>query len=93
MGLKDLSEREREVLELIVEGHPNKIIADRLTVSEHCIKFHVLNIYKKVKPKSRAHLATLAVQEQIAMWLEGKNDPCAAADVRAGAWRSPKVAA
>ena len=60
-----LSEREHEVLALIVEGLPNKIIADRLGVSCHVIKFHIVNIYKKVKAKSRAHLAVLAVQHNL----------------------------
>jgi two-component system, sensor histidine kinase LadS len=50
------SEREKEVVELLVKGYTNKKIADELFVSTNTIKFHLTNIYSKcgVTTKSEA---------------------------------------
>jgi DNA-binding CsgD family transcriptional regulator len=55
-----LTAREREVLDLLVEGKRNKAIAAGLTISENTVKFHVANILRKVGTSSRAELAALA---------------------------------
>jgi DNA-binding CsgD family transcriptional regulator len=52
-----LSPREIEVVELVVDGHPNKIIADKLGMSAHTAKFHVKNLMRKLRAGSRAHVA------------------------------------
>src|SRR3954449_11484124 len=49
-----LSERERQVLELIASGSTNREIADRLFLSPHTVKDHTSTLYKKVKAKNRA---------------------------------------
>ncbi len=49
-----LTPREREVLDLLSQGLSNKLIARRLGISEHTVKFHVSAIYAKLGAVSRA---------------------------------------
>lgn len=48
-----LTSREREVLELVSQGLSNKLIARRLQISEHTVKFHVSSISTKLGAASR----------------------------------------
>src|SRR5579875_662803 len=48
-----LTSREREVLEMLSRGLSNKMIARRLSISEHTVKFHVSSIYTKLGAASR----------------------------------------
>jgi DNA-binding NarL/FixJ family response regulator len=48
-----LTPREREVLDLLAEGLSNKLIARRVQISEHTVKFHVSSIYAKLSASSR----------------------------------------
>lgn len=48
MPLAVLTDREREVLSLIAEGHTNSLIAQRLTVSEAAVRKHVGSIFSKL---------------------------------------------
>lgn len=48
-----LTAREQEVLELLGQGLPNKLIARALNISEHTVKFHVSSIYTKLGASSR----------------------------------------
>ncbi len=61
----DLTEREREVLTLMVEGLNNTQIAGRLTVSSSTIKSHVSNILSKLGVTSRTEAVTLALRSHI----------------------------
>ncbi len=63
---QDLTEREREVLALMIEGLNNVQIAGRLTVSPSTIKSHVSNILSKLGASSRTEAVTLALRNQIA---------------------------
>jgi DNA-binding NarL/FixJ family response regulator len=51
-----MTAREREVAELLAEGHSNKAIAERLVVSESTARFHVSNILRKLQLHSRAEV-------------------------------------
>jgi DNA-binding NarL/FixJ family response regulator len=53
-GAEGLTAREREVLSLLAEGLPNKVIAARLGISEHTAKFHVNAILSKLGAESRS---------------------------------------
>lgn len=61
----DLTEREREVLALMVEGLNNTQIAGRLTVSPSTIKSHVSSILSKLGVASRTEAVTLALRTRI----------------------------
>ena len=55
-GLKNLSERERQVALLLLQGKTYKKIAGELYISENTIKTHVRNIYSKLDVQSRGEL-------------------------------------
>ncbi len=61
----DLTEREREVLALMVEGLNNTQIAGRLTVSPSTIKSHVSHILAKLFVTSRTEAVTLALRHKL----------------------------
>lgn len=61
----DLTEREREVLVLMIEGLNNVQIAGRLTVSPSTIKSHVSNILSKLGAASRTEAVSLALRNKI----------------------------
>ncbi|WP_345299415.1 response regulator transcription factor [Candidatus Villigracilis affinis] len=61
----DLTEREREVLVLMIEGLNNTQIAGRLTVSPSTVKSHVSNILSKLGVASRTEAVTLALRNKI----------------------------
>ncbi len=61
----DLTERERVVLALMVEGLNNTQIAGRLTVSPSTVKSHVSNILSKLGVASRTEAVTLALRNHL----------------------------
>lgn len=60
--LADLTPREREVLDLLAEGLPNKAIARQLTISEYTVKFHVNAILSKLDAGSRTEAVVRATR-------------------------------
>ncbi len=58
-----LTPRERDVLQLLAEGLPNKTIADRLQISEHTVKFHVNAIMGKLGAQSRTEAVVRATRQ------------------------------
>jgi DNA-binding NarL/FixJ family response regulator len=54
--LSKLTEREREVLLLMIRGQPNSAIASTLAVSESTIKTHVARVLRKLQLRDRAHV-------------------------------------
>jgi NarL family two-component system response regulator LiaR len=61
----DLTEREHNVLALMIEGLNNKQIAERLMVSPSTIKFHVSNVLSKLGVASRTEAVTIALRNHI----------------------------
>jgi len=57
-----LTAREREVLELVSQGLSNKLIARRLQISEHTVKFHVSSISAKLGASSRTDAVSRGVR-------------------------------
>lgn len=59
----NLTEREYEVLKLVVDGKSNSQIAETLTISEHTAKAHVCNIIQKLVVDDRTQAAVKALRE------------------------------
>jgi NarL family two-component system response regulator YdfI len=57
-----LTPREIEVLRLLADGASNKIIAHRLGISDHTVKFHVTSILSKMNASTRTEAVTLGVR-------------------------------
>ncbi len=57
--LSRLTKRENEVLEILAEGCPNKIIASRLGLSENTVKLHIHNIIMKLGVHNRTEAAMI----------------------------------
>ena len=57
--LTDLTERERDVMRLVVEGLPNKLIADQLDISVRTVEVHRARVFDKMDVKSAVELANL----------------------------------
>lgn len=56
-----LTNREVEILKLIADGCSNKLVADRLHISEETVKGHVRNVLHKLKANDRTHAVTIAL--------------------------------
>ena len=61
----DITEREQEILALMVEGLSNADIAERLIVSQSTVKFHVSNILSKLGVASRTEAVALALKHNL----------------------------
>lgn len=57
-----LSAREREVLSLVVEGLPNKLIARRLEISEKTVKAHLTSVFRTIGVDDRTQAAMWATR-------------------------------
>ncbi|MGJ3702270.1 response regulator transcription factor [Variovorax sp. AFSI2.2] len=53
----ELTERERDVMRLVVEGLPNKLIADQLAISVRTVEVHRARVFDKMEVKSAVELA------------------------------------
>ncbi|TAK60990.1 MAG: response regulator transcription factor [Bacteroidetes bacterium] len=60
-----LSEREKEVLKLLVDGDDYKIIAEKLFISVHTVRAHIRSIYDKLHVHSKSQAVSKALREQI----------------------------
>ncbi|MCL5960833.1 MAG: response regulator transcription factor [Chloroflexi bacterium] len=63
LARNDLTQREKEVLELVMAGATNKEIAASLCISENTVKNHLRNILEKLHLQNRAQAAAWAVRE------------------------------
>ena len=57
--LAELTERERAVMQLVIEGLPNKRIADQLDISVRTVEVHRARVFDKMEVKSAVELANL----------------------------------
>ena len=57
--LAELTEREREVMQLVIEGKPNKLVADALGISVRTVEVHRARVFDKMNVKSAVELANL----------------------------------
>jgi two-component system response regulator DctR len=58
-NLADLTDRERDVMHLVIEGLPNKLIADQLDISVRTVEVHRARVFDKMNVKSAVELANL----------------------------------
>ena len=63
-ALAELTEREREVMRLVVDGRPNKLIADQLDISVRTVEVHRARVFDKMNVKSAVELANLLTQSE-----------------------------
>ncbi len=61
----DLTQRERDVLALVVAGLNNKDIASKLFLSQGTVRLHVSNVLRKLEAPNRTTAAMLAVQNDL----------------------------
>ena len=61
----DLTEREREVLNLVVQGHSNQQIAETLVISLATVKAHISSILSKLQVSSRAEAIAYAIKHKL----------------------------
>jgi DNA-binding NarL/FixJ family response regulator len=57
LEVEDLTAREREILELLANGFPNKQIADRLGLTDGTVRWHLRHVYNKLHVRSRTEAA------------------------------------
>jgi DNA-binding CsgD family transcriptional regulator len=65
VGLQSLTEREIEVLRELAEGHRNRDIGIRLSISEETVKGHVRSILDKLDAKDRTQAVSIGVRRGI----------------------------
>ena len=59
-GWADLTDTQRMVAELVIDGLTNRDVGERLFVSPHTVDFHLRQIYRRLGVRSRVQLARLA---------------------------------
>lgn len=65
--LVHLSTREKQVVDLLVEGASNKLIARELDISVHTAKFHVTAVLEKLGARNRSDAVAIALREGLVM--------------------------
>lgn len=63
--LSDLTQREIQILHLVLEGQTNKSIAGELSVCEKTVEFHLSHIYTKIGVRTRMMAGLWAIQHGI----------------------------
>jgi two-component system NarL family response regulator len=65
MGAPELTPRETEVLRLVADGKPNKVIAAALFISEGTVKTHINSLLRKLDAADRTQAVTIALKRGI----------------------------
>lgn len=63
--LSDLTQRELQILQLVIEGKTNKAIAHEIQISEKTVEFHLDNVYSKIGARTRLLAGIWALQHGI----------------------------
>lgn len=61
----NLTDRELEVLALLTKGYRNIVIAEKLNITRHTVKAHLLSMYNKTEIHKRKKLAQMAIETGI----------------------------
>jgi two-component system response regulator DctR len=64
-SLAELTDRERDVMRLVIEGRPNKLIADALNISVRTVEVHRARVFDKTGVKSAVELANLMREHEL----------------------------
>ena len=64
-SLSDLTQRELQILHLVLEGRTNKAIAGELSVCEKTVEFHLNHIYTKIGVRTRMMAGLWAIERGI----------------------------
>ncbi len=60
-----LTPRERQVMDLVVEGHPNKVVAYRLGISPKTVELHRARVMAKMEARSLTHLVRMSLNRAV----------------------------
>ena len=63
VGRESLTPREREVLQRLADGLPNRAIAEALGISDHTVKFHLASIFGKLGAGTRTEAVRLGLRQ------------------------------
>lgn len=63
--LNELTDRERDVMRLVIEGRPNKLIADELSISVRTVEVHRARVFEKMEVRSAVELANLLREQDL----------------------------
>jgi len=58
----DLTPREVEILRLVAAGNSNRVVGDRLSISEETVKSHMKNVMEKLAANDRTHAVSIAMK-------------------------------
>ena len=61
----NLTPREKQILQLVIEGKTNRAIATEIYISEKTVEFHLDHIYTKIGTRTRLMAGVWAIQEGI----------------------------
>lgn len=64
-GTNELTEREREVLRLVAQGHSNQAIGDLLGISRSTVKYNLASIFDKLQVRTRSAAIALAYERKL----------------------------
>lgn len=70
MPLKDLSDSERSVVDLLLRGCRNQDLAFALGLSEGTVKYHLVRVRRKLRARNCVEVARLALVESMALAIE-----------------------
>jgi len=66
-GFENLSQREVDVIKLMARGYNNRQIADLLFISEHTVKVHIRNIFRKIGVADRTNAVLWAIERDLVL--------------------------